>query len=245
MAKRKIIKIDQEKCTGCGACAVKCAEGAIEMRNGKAVVVKDSFCDGLGACIGECPVDALHIIEREAEDFDEEAVKEHLKQREEKDAKPMACGCPSSQARSLEPKKHTKQNTGASKQDSGDCRLESTLENWPVQLKLIMPEAPYLKGADVAIIADCVAYAYAMAHEDFMKGKKVIIGCPKLDEKEPYVEKLAQMIKSNNFKSLTLVHMEVPCCFGFKRILDEAIARAGMKMPYKEIVVGIHGEIKG
>jgi len=207
-------------------------------------VVKDSFCDGLGACLGECPVDALKMIERDAEDFDEEAVKEHLKEREEMDARPMACGCPSSQARSLEPKKQKKQNIGTSRQVEGACRLESTLENWPVQLKIIMPTAPYLKGADVAIIADCVAYAYAMAHEDFMKGKKVIIGCPKLDEQEPYVAKLAEMIKTNGFKSLSLVHMEVPCCFGFKRILDEAIARAGVAMPYTEVVVSIRGEIR-
>ncbi|MDO9537556.1 MAG: 4Fe-4S binding protein, partial [Thermoplasmata archaeon] len=198
MASRKIIEIDDEKCNGCGNCVTSCAEGAMEIRNGKAVIVKDSFCDGLGACIGDCPMDALHIIERDADDFDEVAVEKHLASKE----KTLECGCPSTNVQEF----CTVQPTGTGiLRTATTTNQPSQLTNFPFQLKLVPPDAPFIKNADLAIIADCVAYAYASTHERFIKGKKLLIGCPKLDDKEYYVNKLADIIKSNDLKSITLV----------------------------------------
>jgi len=234
MAVRKIIKIDEELCTGCGNCVVDCEEGALEIIDGKAKVIKDSFCDGLGACIGNCPTGALTIIEREADEFDEEAVEEHL-QKAQSNTGPPVCGCPSAVPEEIRRE---------SSQDTPAATLESRLQTWPVQIHLVPPTAPFLQGADLTVIADCVAYSYAMTHEHFMKDKVVMIGCPKFDDKEAYVQKFSDIFKSNEIKSLTLVHMQVPCCFSFKYILDEAMKRSGKAMGYKEVIVTIKGEIK-
>ena len=212
---RKIIEIDEEKCDGCGNCVPSCAEGAIQIIDGKAKVVKEAFCDGLGACLGECPQDALKLVEREAEEFDETAVEAHLRHletdTEEKTPETLACGCPSAQLKTF-PVSGT------------DCRSAnapalmeagaSALCHWPVQIRLIPPTAPFLKGADLLITADCAAVASPRFHTDYLKGKVVMMGCPKFDDVASYVEKFAQIFKTAGINSITTLIMEVPCCSG-------------------------------
>lgn len=228
---RKIVSIDEERCNGCGLCVTACVEGAIEIVNGKARLVSDSYCDGLGACIGECPVGAITIIEREAEPFDEEAAREHS-QRVKRE---LPCGCPSSVSREI---LHNE-----SEQEEDIAVITSQLSNWPVQLTLISPYAPYLNGADILLSADCVPFAYADFHRHFVKGKKVIIGCPKLDDAEFYVEKLAEIFKNASINSITIVHMEVPCCSGLSRIARKALALSGKDIPINDVTIGISGEV--
>ena len=267
-AVRKIIQIDEEKCNGCGNCVVSCDEGAIEIRNGKAVVMKDSLCDGLGACMGDCPMDALKIIEREADAFDEVEVERHLASMKGGDApssvkdsgteisakddnETLACGCPSTEVQEF----CTIQETGGGKPDLSSIQgiqiegaqiqkpLISQLTNFPFQIKLVPPEAPFFQNADLVIIADCVAYCHANAHETFIKGKKLLIGCPKLDERELNIQRLSDILRVNEIKSLTLVHLEIPCCSNFKTILEEAIKRSGKIMGYRRIVINTKGDI--
>jgi ferredoxin len=226
--KRKIIKIDDELCDGCGACVPSCAEGAIEVVDGKAKVVAEKYCDGLGACLGECPKGALTVEERVAEEFDEEAVEEYLSTK--KDEEPiqelvMACGCPSSQIKTLMPEE------------------QSTLSHWPVQIKLVPPTAPFLKGAHLLVAADCTAVAYPNFHRDFLKGKAVMIGCPKFDDVQEYVEKFAQIFKVANIKSVTIADMEVPCCSALPRIVKRGMDMAGKSLPMEEVVISSSGEI--
>jgi len=237
---RKIIQIDEDKCTGCGNCVVKCAEGALEIIDGKAKVVKDSFCDGLGACIGECPEDALKIIERDVDEFDECAVAEHQHKKEhEAHAKPepvMACGCPSSQVQ-----------TFSKKQSSRNPALAENpprLEHWPIQLMLVPETAPFLKGKDLLVLADCAAVAYGNLHRKFIEGNAIVMGCPKFDNAELYVKKLKGMIQNGGIKGIKVAHMEVPCCFGLQQIVDEAIKQSGKKIPMKEYVIGVKGELE-
>ncbi|MFZ2410127.1 MAG: 4Fe-4S binding protein [Candidatus Methanoperedens sp.] len=234
--KRSIVSIDEEKCNGCGLCIPNCAEGAIKIINGKAKLVDDRFCDGLGACLGHCPQDAITIIERDATEFDEEAVKVHLKPKmaEKKVEKSIPCGCPGSMAMDFRSEK--KSVGGAT------ARQKSELRQWPVQLTLVSPEASYFRDAELLVAADCVPFAYPNFHSDFLAGKSVIIGCPKLDDAESYVDKLAEMLKKNNIKSITLVNMEVPCCFGLQRIVEEAVARSGKVLPIRQTVITIRGE---
>jgi Pyruvate/2-oxoacid:ferredoxin oxidoreductase delta subunit len=241
MATRKIVKIDEEKCNGCGLCIPNCAEGAIQIVEGRARLVSDRFCDGLGACLGHCPEDAIQVIEREASDFDEKAVEAHLRRKHdpvpETKPRPALHGCPSSQPRHF--KAPEARSISASSTQS-----TSLLTHWPVQLKLVPVNAPYFENADLLVTADCVPFAYANFHQDFMKGKAVVVGCPKLDDLRYYQEKLTEIIKSNSIKSVTLPFMEVPCCFGLVRATEEAIAASGKKIPLKKVKIGLQGDIK-
>lgn len=230
---RRIIEIDEDKCDGCGNCVVSCAEGAIQIIDGKAKVIKDMFCDGLGACMGSCPQDALRIVEREADHFDEEAVHRHLE--EMKNKKP-AGGCLSSAVMSLKP---IAESTAPA--DKGSVSAESRLSNWPVKIRLVPPDAPYLKNADLLILADCAAAAYANLHRDFIKGRVVIMGCPKFDDSRMHVEKLAQIFSENEIKSITIARMEVPCCAGMAVLVREALRVAKTDIPVSEEIITRNG----
>ena len=239
---RKIVRIDEELCDGCGQCVPGCAEGAIEIIDGKARLVSESYCDGLGACLGECPNGAITIEEREAEDFDEEAVEEYLKEKEKSEKSvelPLACGCPSTHVQTFTPK------TPDEKGLMGGSRpaTASTLSHWPVQINLVPPTAPFLKGADLLIAADCTPLAYPDFHRDFLTGKVVMIGCPKFDEVEDYVLKFKEIFRNADIKSITALIMEVPCCSGLPMIVKKAMDAAGKNIPMEEIVISTRGEI--
>ena len=229
---RKIVRIDEEKCNGCGACIGKCAEGALQLVDGKAKLLSENYCDGLGACLGECPQGAITIEERPAEEFNEAAAAKHLKEVE----KTMPCGCSSSQIQEF-------QYEGAASTTSR-AEVKSSLGHWPVQLTLVPPDAPFLKNADIVMVADCVPFAYPRLHEDFLAGHAVLVACPKLDDFDAHQEKLAQILAASKPKSLTVVHMEVPCCSGLVHMVKQAMAASGINLPVKEITVGIKGEIK-
>jgi Pyruvate/2-oxoacid:ferredoxin oxidoreductase delta subunit len=239
MAKRKIVRIDEEKCDGCGLCIPNCAEGALQIVEGKAKLVTDKFCDGLGACLGHCPQDAITVIEREAEGFDEKAVEHHLHHKKEAEkikVEPLFAGCPSSRAMHFKPSK-SPAVTGPS------VRAVSELSQWPVQLKLVPVNAPYFQGADLLVVADCVPLAYANFHQDFLKGKAVVVGCPKFDDVQLYREKLTEIFKTNPIKSITVPFMEVPCCFGLVKAIEDALKASGKTIPLKKVKVGIRGDI--
>jgi len=246
MPARKIIEIDEDKCTGCGACVTSCAEGALQIVDGKAKVVNEVFCDGLGACIGECPEGALRIVEREAPEFDEEAVKGHLREMRGREgaepAAPEPCGCPSSSPMSL-----LRGSDGASLHHGMAQRsmseLPPELVNWPVQWRLVQPASPFLKGADILLSADCVPFAYRDFHGRFLAGKPVVIGCPKLDDQQGFLDKLTALVRDASPRSLTVVHMEVPCCSGLLRLVEEAVRRSGRDVPIRKVMVGIKGEV--
>jgi len=234
MAVRKIVKIDESKCDGCGQCIISCAEGALTIIDGKARMVKDSYCDGLGACLGTCPQDAITIEEREAEPFDEEAVNRHLA---EANAQPpvlpvLECGCPGSAVRQLE-------CAPASEPAATGC--PSRLGHWPVQLALVPPDAPFLKNADLLLAADCVPFAMADFHARFLHGRSVVVGCPKLDDPQKHVERLANILERSSVRSLTILHMEVPCCTGLCGIAKRAMATAGRVVSVREVTVGVDG----
>jgi ferredoxin len=232
---RKIVKIDEEKCNGCGACVPRCAEGALKIIDGKARLVSEIYCDGLGACLGECPMGAITIEERVAEDFNEEAVERHL-HKEESEEETLACGCPSAQAQEL-----GGHIAGLHEQT---VHQPSTLRHWPVQLTLVPIQAPFLQGADVLLAAHCVAFAYGGFHQDFLKDHALLIACPKLDEIEAHLDKLTQLVAHSGLKSLTVVHMEVPCCSGLVYLAKKAIEASGRKIPLREITIGVRGDIK-
>ncbi|MDD4526935.1 MAG: ferredoxin [Candidatus Margulisbacteria bacterium] len=242
MVMRKFIEINEEKCNGCGNCIVDCAEGALQLVNGKAKVVKEQFCDGLGACIGNCPVDALKIIEKDVAAFDEEAVEKHLKSKDNPKLKiakkeDHACGCPSMafDRSFVEPKEEKK---------ADNPQGQSELQQWPVQLHLINPQAPYLKGANLLVAATCSAFSYGNFHHDFIKDHIVVVACPKLDRTEPYVDKLTQIITEGEITSITVIRMEVPCCGGLSQIVKEAINKSGKKLPYLEEIITVDGKIR-
>lgn len=250
--KRKIIEINQEKCNGCGLCVNACHEGALQMVNGKAVLIGDEYCDGLGHCLPECPTDAINIIEREAEGFDEDLVKERQNALEElklvQDVKPKTLsqpsqstpsGCPGMRAQMIQKTASSPKTTTVSEEEE----RPSQLRQWPIQLNLINPNASYLQDADLLIAADCTAFAYASFHEKFMKDRITMIGCPKLDDNNYYTEKIAEMIKINNPRSIKLIRMEVPCCAGIVRAVKDAMLKAGMIVPYSEVTVNSNGEI--
>lgn len=233
---RKIIKIDEDKCDGCGLCIPSCKEGALQIIDGKVSLVSDIYCDGLGSCLGECPKGALTIEEREADEFNEAAVEEHLKlQTAQNEESPLPCGCPGSMTRSFEPR--------PSQEEPTHSRQTSELRQWPIQLHLLNPSAPYLKGADVVLMADCTAFAYANAHSDFIRGRRIAIACPKLDDTSSYVPKLAGIIKGNGIRSLEVVVMEVPCCQGLAAMAEDAIRQAGSSLKLKKTTIGIEGDI--
>ena len=221
--KRNIIRIDQEKCNGCGQCATGCAEGAIQLVNGKAALISETYCDGLGACIGECPVGALTLVEKEAPEYDQAAVDKHLATIG-RAPHAAASACPGA-APAMAP-------------------TQSQLGNWPLQLSLMPINAPYLERATLLMAADCTAFAYPDFHRHFVKGKVAIIGCPKLDDAAAYREKLAKIIQANHIEFIHVVYMEVPCCGGLVRLVQQAVADSGCKVPVKLTKIGIGGEIK-
>ncbi len=243
MATRKIVRIDEEKCTGCGLCIPNCAEGALQIVDGKAKLITDKFCDGLGACLGHCPEDAITVIEREAEEFDEKAVEVHLHKQKQAQPKPepqptpVFTGCPSS--RTMQFKVPKAEETARLTAPS-----VSQLTQWPVQLKLVPVNAPYFQDADLLIAADCVPFAYPDFHRDLLKGKALVVGCPKLDDIQFYKEKLTDIFKANSIKSITVPYMEVPCCFGLVKATEDALAASVKNIPFKKIKIGIRGDIK-
>ncbi len=240
MVLRNIVKIDEKKCNGCGLCIPACAEGAIQIIDGKARLVKDIYCDGLGACLGKCPQDAITVIQRDAEEFDEKAAEEHVKRSRStmtaSPVRPSPMLCPSVKAMQFE--KESKEKPTA---DITEKR-ESMLSTWPVQLKLLPPNAPFLKNADLLIAADCVPFAYANFHEDMLKNRTLAIGCPKLDDASLYRNKLAEIFRTADIRSVTVVNMEVPCCFGLHRLVKEALELAGKTVPVRQETISVKGE---
>ncbi len=227
---RKIIKINEEKCNGCGACADACHEGAISMVNGKAVLMRDDYCDGLGDCLPACPTGAISFEEREAAAYDKEAVEAKMKQK----SPCSAGGCPGSASKTLKTQNQDEvRNT---------VDLKSQLRQWPVQIKLAPINAPFFNNANLLIAADCAAYSYANFHNKFMKNKITLIGCPKLDEGD-YAEKLTQIIRNNNLKSVTVVRMEVPCCGGIENAVKRALQSSGKFLPWQVITLTTDGNI--
>lgn len=224
---RKIINIDIEKCNGCGICATACHEGAIGIINGKATLLRDDYCDGLGDCIPTCPVDAIHFIEREAEAYNEAEV---LKNQEQKE---LLCGCPGSNSSKIQRAKVPK---------TASCEINSCLSQWPVQIKLAPINAPYFENANLLIAADCTAYAYGNFHNEFIKNRITLIGCPKLDATD-YTDKLTEIIKGNAIKSVTIVRMEVPCCGGIESFAKEAIKNSDKFIPWQVVTISVKGEI--
>jgi len=236
---RNLVRIDEEKCTGCGSCIIACAEGALKIVDGKAKLISDKYCDGLGACLGDCPEDAISIEEVEAEEFDEEEVKKHLKTDQSaavKSSHQIPHSCPSSKMMQFERKPAQEERVSTPK------KRESMLTNWPVQLMLVPPNAPFLDNADLLITADCVPFAYADFHNDFIKGKSLVIGCPKLDDAKYYMEKLTTIFKESNIRSLTVVNMEVPCCHGLYHIVNEALKSSGKTIPITQQIISVKGD---
>lgn len=238
---RKIIKIDEEKCNGCGLCVNACVEGAIELVDGKAKLVSEEYCDGLGNCFPVCPTGAIEIIEADVKPFNEKAVKERIEKTKSK--REFSCMCPGSQERIIIEKKETAASSQA-KPSVQEVQDSSELINWPVQLALVNPYAKFFEGSHLLIAADCVAYAYASFHKDFMKGKVTIIGCPKLDDIEYYYEKILEIIQNHEIKSITVVKMEVPCCTGIANIVKKAMLQAQKIVPYSEVTITTEGGIK-
>jgi Pyruvate/2-oxoacid:ferredoxin oxidoreductase delta subunit len=236
MAVRNVVRIDDEKCDGCGECVTACAEGAIQVIDGKARLISETYCDGLGACLGECPRDAITIEEREADEFDEEAVRRHL---EEEKSGTLECGCPGSASQVIE-RCELQDKKG---ETSHETAVPSQLGNWPVQIQLLPAKAPYFEGASLVIAADCVPFAFADFHRRFLAGKTLLIGCPKLDSADFYRKKLAQIFIQNDIKSVDVVYMEVPCCFGLVHLVHESLKESGKDIPLKLTKVGIRGEI--
>jgi len=230
---RKIIRIDEDKCSGCGACAAACHEGAIEMVNGKARLTREDYCDGLGDCLPACPVNAISFEVREAPAYDEQAV---LRAKRGNTAGVPGGGCPGSMARAL----HRPQPPAAQIPVSAP---QSQLRQWPVQIKLVPVNAPYFDGANLLIAADCTAYAYADFHQQFIRGRVTLVGCPKLDEGD-YTEKLTAILAENNIKSVTIVRMEVPCCGGLENAARRAIQNSGKFLPWRVVTVTIDGRLR-
>ena len=228
---RKIIHIDQEKCNGCGACANACHEGAIEMVNGKAVLTNEHYCDGLGDCLPACPTGAIRFEEREAPAYNEAAVRAA---KMKKHGISAAAGCPGSRAQLF--------SRAPAQPATPLNQPESQLRQWPVQIKLVSPAAPYFDGADLLIAADCTAYAYGNFHSEFMRGKVTLIGCPKLDAVQ-YAEKLTEIFARNDIRSVTLTRMEVPCCGGMEFAIRTALGQAGKEIPFRTVVLSIDGAI--
>ena len=241
---RKIIEIDDERCDGCGQCVPACAEGAIEIIDGKARIVAEKYCDGLGACLGECPNDALTVVEREADDFDEEAVEAYLKEKDgpaQQAGQALPGGCPSSRIQTFIPTTPCQAANAPVVQPIA----ASALSHWPIQINLVPPNALFLKGADLLIAADCTPVAYPNFHREFLPGKVVMVGCPKFDDVQGYVRKLTDIFKAADIQRVTTVVMEVPCCSGLPAIIKNAMEASGKNIPVEEVVISTRGEILG
>lgn len=239
---RKIVEINEELCDGCGQCVPACAEGAIEVVNGKALLVAEKYCDGLGACLGECPNGAITVVEREAEEFDEEAVEAYLDSKAQEgcpEEATLACGCPSTRIQTFTPSVSS-QNAHEPAAQEGSV---SALSHWPVQIRLVPPTAPFLKGAYLLVAADCTPIAYPNFHRDFLKGKVVMMGCPKFDDVQDYIRRFADIFRTSGIKSVTVVDMEVPCCSALPAIVKRGMAAAGKDIPIEEITIGTRGHI--
>jgi len=230
---RKIIKIDEEKCNGCGACASACHEGAIEMIDGKAKLTREDYCDGLGDCLPACPTDAISFEEREAPAYDESAV---LAAKQKKEAEPLPCGCPGTQSKTI------RRNRTGCNDTRESAVVTSQLTQWPVQIKLVPVRTPYFEDANLLIAADCTAYAYGNFHNEFIRSHITLVGCPKLDE-EDYAEKLTQIIVNNNIKSVTVTRMEVPCCGGIEQAVKRALQASGKIIPWRVVTISTDGKI--
>ncbi len=237
---RKIIEIDEELCDGCGLCVPDCAEGSLVIIDGKAKMIADKLCDGLGACLGSCPTGALKIIERKAEDFDEEAVDKHLATQKNKEAAPKASGCPSAQLKTFAPQTPCQ---GANKPIMAAGDSASALTHWPVQIRLVPHTAPFLQGADLLVAADCCAVSAPNFQKDFLTGKIVMMGCPKFDDAEMYVQRFSEVIANCNLNSLTILIMEVPCCSSMNGIIKQAMERAGKSVPVEQITISTQGVV--
>ena len=235
---RKIIKIDEEKCNGCGICVSACHEGAIGMVNGKAKLMRDDYCDGLGDCLPACPVNAISFEEREAAEYDEAAVKANMAAKKIASANPLPCGCPGTQSKTIERK--TEKHESHEIKEAGE--MESQLNQWPVQIKLVPVNAPYFNNANLLIAADCTAYSYGDFHNKFMRNKITLIGCPKLDEGD-YADKLTAILENNDIKSLTVVRMQVPCCGGIVNAVKKALLQSGKLIPWNIVTISTNGEI--
>ncbi|MFY9139943.1 MAG: 4Fe-4S binding protein [Thermacetogeniaceae bacterium] len=238
---RKIVQIDEEKCNGCGLCVEACHEGALQLIDGKAKLVSESYCDGLGDCLPECPTGAITIVEREAEPYDEEAVKRNMEARKaEKDTAEdtLPCGCPGTHARTIQRKTEAPTAPAAVQ----NVAVESQLRQWPCQIKLVPVNAPYLDNAHLLVAADCTAYVYANMHNDFMRGKITLIGCPKLDSVD-YSEKLTEILKAHNIKSITVLRMEVPCCSGLVNAVKKALIDSGTMIPWRVVTISTDGRV--
>jgi NAD-dependent dihydropyrimidine dehydrogenase PreA subunit len=235
---RKIVKIDEEKCNGCGACIISCAEGALKIVDGKAKLISEKYCDGLGNCL-DCPQGAITIEEREAENYDEAAVEKHLQVINEEDK--MPCGCPSASVQQFE----NQSGTFCPAAIITEAMNKSRLGHWPVQLALVPPTAPFLKDADLVLAADCVPFTYAGFHQDFLgENIALLVACPKLDDFQAHQEKLNAILKQSGIKSLTVLHMEVPCCSGLVHMAKQAILASGNVVPFKDITISVRGELK-
>jgi NAD-dependent dihydropyrimidine dehydrogenase PreA subunit len=233
---RKIVRIDEEKCNGCGVCVPACVEGALQIIDGKAKLISEKYCDGLGACLGECPQGAITIEERAAEEFDEEAVELHLEEKEPT-MEELPCGCSSAMVTQLE----RQEATGVVPKEAID--QQSMLGHWPVQLTLVPPKAPFLQGVDLVLAADCVPFAYASFHQDFLRNHSLLVACPKLDDFQAHLKKLTDILSHSQVKSLTAVHMEVPCCFGLVHMAKQAILASGKDIPFEEVTIGVGGDL--
>jgi ferredoxin len=233
---RKIVNIDQDKCNGCGNCILSCAEGALQIVEGKAKLISEKYCDGLGACLGECPQDAIIIEERIADEFDEEAVELHLEEKENV-SEELPCGCSSATVTQFDCQDSPRVVQG----ETGN--QQSMLSHWPIQLTLVPPTAPFLQGVDLILAADCVPFTYARFHQDFLKNHSLLVACPKLDDIQAHIKKLTDILSHSQVKSLTLAHMEVPCCYGLVHMAKQAIQLSGKDIPFKEITFGIKGDL--
>ncbi len=253
-ALRKIVQIDEEKCDGCGLCIPSCHEGAIELVDGKARLVSDKYCDGLGDCLADCPQDAITIVEREADEYDDEAVQERLQAQQAPVSPPAGghaphaahgfnvaraahAGCPGAMAMEFQP-------PPTEAEDNGSGSRPSRLAQWPVQLTLVPPNAPHFQGADLLVTADCVPYACADYHKDYLKGKALVIGCPKLDDAESYREKLTAILQESDTQTVTVLQMEVPCCYGIVAAAEQAVAASGKDIPFEAITISLEGDRK-
>jgi ferredoxin len=239
---RKIVEIDEERCDGCGLCVPSCDEGAIQVIDGKAKLVADKYCDGLGACLRDCPNDALRVVEREAEAFDAKAVHEYLKTKEESKKAAdtvLPCGCPSAQVQSFISQLGAHDGSDPVSQ----AGTSSALSHWPIQIKLVPPTAPFLKGADLLVAADCTAFACGRFHQDFLKGRVLMVGCPKFDDVQAYIQKFAEIFTAADIKRVMVIVIEVPCCQSLPAIVKKGMTLAGKKIPMEQVIMSTRGQV--